>query len=132
MSANQLKDFLKIAFEHTIEDVHATEADIAKYFSKDYVQYTDGVKLTYDDFIAHMKAQKEAMTSIKVTFKHMVAENNQVATVHIIDGVKKDGGTIQGQVNALFMIKDNKLIYCNELTHLIKGSKKDKDLGSRK
>lgn len=131
MTSNETKTFIKEVFTNTIENMHTKEETYASYFSEDYVQYVDGKILKYNDFIAHMKAQKNVMKSIKVTFKYIVVEGATVATVHLIDGIKKDGGVIQVQVNALFQIKDKKMISCDELTYLIKGEKSDKDLGSR-
>ena len=131
MTSDEAKKFVQEVFNHTIEDMNATEETYAKYFSKDYVQYVDGKTLKYYDFIAHMKAQKNVMKSAKVTFKYMIAEGDTVATVHLVNGIKKDGGIIEVQVNALFLIKDKKIVLCDELTHLIKGEKSDRDLGSR-
>jgi predicted SnoaL-like aldol condensation-catalyzing enzyme len=131
MTSNDTKKFVKEAFTNTIENMDATEETYAKYFSRDYIQHVDGKTLKYDDFIAHMKAQKNVMKSATVNFKYMIVEGDKVATVHIVNGVKKNGGIIEAQVNALFQIKDKKIVFCDELTHLIKGDKSDRDLGSR-
>jgi ketosteroid isomerase-like protein len=131
MTPNETKQFVKEIFKNTIENMDATEETYAKYFSKDYVQYVDGKTLKYNDFIAHINALKNVLKSAKITFKHMIVEEDTVATVHLVDAVKKDGGIIEAQVNALFRIKDKKVILCDELTHLIKGEKSDRDLGSR-
>lgn len=131
MTTTKIKQFIQETFLNVIENMNATEKTYAKYFSKDYIQYVDGKKLNYSDFVTHMKAQKSVMKSIKVTFKHIVAEGDKLATIHIVNGIKKDGSRIEAQVNALFQIKNNKIILCDELTHLIKGEKSDRDLGSR-
>jgi hypothetical protein len=130
MTSDEMKNFVKEVFTNTIENMHATEDTYNKYFSKDYVQYVDGKTLKYNDFIAHMKAQKNIIKSIKVTFKYMVVEKDTVSTIHVVEGIKKDGGVIETQVNALFQIKDKKIVLCDELTHLIKGEKSDRNLGS--
>lgn len=131
MNPQEIKNFLKEAFANVIEDMNATEETYANYFSKDYVQYVDGKKLTYSDFVAHMKAQKSVLKSAKITFRHMLVEGDKIATVHEVDAIKKDDSIIEAQVNALFQIKNGKIILCDELTHLIKGNESDKDLGSR-
>src|SRR5258708_2979725 len=94
MTSDETKRFVKEIFNNVIENMDATEETYAKYFSKDYVQYVDGKILKYNDFIAHMKAQKNVMKSIKVTFKYMIAEGDTVTTVHLVDGIKKDDGVI--------------------------------------
>ena len=131
MTSDETKIFVKEIFKNTIENMDATEETYAQYFSQDYIQHVDGKTLTYTDFVAHMKAQKNVIKSAKVTFKHIITEGDTVATVHIVNGIKKDGSIIEAQVNALFKIKNKKVVLCDELTHLIKGEKSDRDLGSR-
>lgn len=131
LTSNETKIFVQEVFSNTIENMDATEETYAKYFSKDYVQYVDGKTLRYNDFVAHMKTQKSILKLAKVTFKYMLVEGDTVATIHFVHGLKKDGGIIEAQVNALFRIKDKKIVLCDELTHLIKGEKSDRDLGSR-
>jgi predicted SnoaL-like aldol condensation-catalyzing enzyme len=131
MTSDETKNFVKEIFKNTIENMDATEETYAQYFSQDYIQHVDGKTLNYTDFIAHMKAQKNVIKSAKVTFKHIITEGDTVATVHIVNGIKKDGGAIEAQVNALFKIQNKKVVLCDELTHLIKGEKSDRDLGSR-
>lgn len=125
------KQFVKKVFANAIENLHANEEMYAKYFSKNYIQYTDGKTLNYSDFVAHLKAKKAAIKSEHVTFKYMVAEGDKVATIHEYDAIKKDGGRIKVEFHAMFQIKDNKIILCHELTRLIEGEKSDADIGSR-
>jgi hypothetical protein len=132
MTPTETKQWLKQVFAEVVENMAATETDYAKYFSPDYIQHVDGTTLNYQDFVAHMKAQKMVMKSLKVSFLRMVVEDNKIATVHQVNAVKKNGGEIEAKIIAFFEIKDNKIILCDELTHLIKGDKSDRDLGSRK
>lgn len=131
MKSHEAKEFIKEVFKNTLENKASTEETFEKYFSKDYVQYVDGKTLRYDDFISHVKWQKKVIESFKVSFKYIIAEEDTVSTIHIVDAVKKDGSFVQAQVNAVFKIKDKKIILCDELTHLIAGEKSDSDLGSR-
>jgi uncharacterized membrane-anchored protein YhcB (DUF1043 family) len=126
------KQLIQETLVNVIENMNFSEETISKYFSKDYEQYVDGIKNDYKDFIAHMKKQKSSLKSAKVTIKYIIAENNQVSTVHIVDAVKKNGEIVKFQINALYVVKDNKIILVDELTHMIKGNKSDKDLGSSK
>jgi ketosteroid isomerase-like protein len=125
------KQILKAAFAEVITSTNPTEELCAKYFSRDYVQYVDGHRLDFNGFVKHMIEQKKVVASVKVTFKHMVEEGDKVATVHLIDATKKDGGKVEGQVNALFQIKNGKIVLCDELTKITVGTEEDKDLGSR-
>lgn len=132
MQPDEIKRLVKDTFIHVIEDMNATEETYAKYFAKGYLQYVNGETLNYNDFVSHMIAQKKVMQSIKVTIKHITVENDQVATIHLVEGTKKDGSYLEVQVNAFFIVQDKKFILCDELTHLIKGEKSDHDLGSRR
>lgn len=125
---NETKKWLREVFTNVIEDLAATEQTIAKYFAEDYIQHVDGKTLHYQDFVAHMRTQKSLMKSIKVTFEHMLVEGEKINTVHRVHGVKKNGQEIEAKVIALLQIRDRKIILCDELTHLIKGEKSDKDL----
>lgn len=131
MSPDDAKQLIKAAFIDLIENGNASEETCAKYFSKDYTQYVDGKTLDYTHFVAHMKVLTSTLKSAKITFKHLIAEGDKVATVHIVNAIKQDGKHIEAQVNALMQIKNNKIILCDELTYLIHGEKSDKDLGSR-
>ncbi len=131
MTPDEVRQFLKEAFAAIIENMAAGEEDYAQYFSPDYVQHVDGKVLDYDGFVAHMAKQKSVLESTRVTFKRIIVEGDQAATVHMIHAVKKDGGVVEGQVNAFWQIKDRKIVLCDELTHMISGDEADRDLGSR-
>ncbi|MES2204085.1 MAG: nuclear transport factor 2 family protein [Pseudomonadota bacterium] len=131
MSPDEVKKFIKEIFVTLIEEREVSEATCARYFSKEYIQYVDGKVLDYDHFVKHMKTLMATIKSAKVTFKHIIVEGDKVATVHNVKAIKNDGSHIEAQVNALMQIKNNKIILCDELTHLIQGEKSDKDLGSR-
>jgi len=125
------KKIIQEAFKNVVENMDATEKTITAYFSSDYTQLVDGKIINYNDFVAHMKAQKSALQSVKIIFKHLVAEGDMVATIHTAEAIKKNGDLIKVQVNAMFIIKNGKIISCDELTRLIEGKKSDADIGSR-
>lgn len=131
MSPDEAKKFIKEVFINLIENRDANEETYAKYFSTEYIQYVDGKILDYDHFVTHMKALSSIIKSAKVTFKHIIAESDKVATIHRVNAIKHDGSHVEVQVNAFFQIKNNKIIFCDELTYLIQGEKSDRDLGSR-
>lgn len=132
MTPEQSKAFIKKMFTDVFVNMNSDEAVYSKYFSENYVQYVDGKKLNYPEFKEHMSALKSALKSGNITFKYMLAEVNKVATIHIASGVKKNGQNISIQVNALFLIENEKITLCDELTHLIEGDEADRDIGSRR
>lgn len=129
---NNNKSLITESFRNIVENMNVDEKIYEKYFSPDYVQYVDGKEFNYSDLIHHMKAQKGVINSAKVTVKYIVAEQDKVSTIHIVEGVTKDGKAFKVQVNALFIIRDNKIILCDELTHSLLQDKFSKELGSIK
>ncbi|MCD6046425.1 MAG: hypothetical protein K0S08_72 [Gammaproteobacteria bacterium] len=126
---------LKNKVQEIFTDIFCTEkvdmATIARHFDASYTQYVDSETLNYDKFIQHVQALKDAVKSIKITFEHLIEEDDKVCSIHIAEAVKTNGEKIKAKVIALFQFKNDKLILCNELTHLIEGSAEDRDLGSR-
>jgi len=112
-------------------NLEATEADFALYHSKDYIQHVDGKVLNYEQYVTHRKALQKTVKSVKIVFHDMIVQGNKVVTRHTAYAVKKDDKEIELQVIAIFEIKDGKIISCHELTHLAKGERADRDLGSR-
>lgn len=125
-----MREFIQEAFSNILEKSTVAENVFEQYFSKDYVQCVDGKKLNYDDFVQHIKTLKSVMKTMNVSFKQMVVEEDWIATLHIVDGVKHSNEAIQVQVNAFMKIREGKIVWCDELTYLIKGEHNDKDLGS--
>ncbi|MCP4473361.1 MAG: ester cyclase [Gammaproteobacteria bacterium] len=125
------KEIIKNAFQDVLIDINTTEQSIKQYFSEDYIQYVNGKKLTFNEFVKHVFKLKSILSSIEIEFKYIVAENDKVCTVHVAQGIKNNGNLVRTQVNALFQIKKQKIILCDELTHLMTGQESDKDLGSR-
>lgn len=125
----------KILLKNAISDIFdgdtVDENVVAKYFSKDYIQYVDGKTLDYQQFIEHLHTQRKTVYNIRFTFEHLVSEGDKVVSIHYPEADKRSGGRIKAKVIALFIIKNNKIILCDELTHLIVGDKEDHDLGSR-
>ena len=103
----------------------------AEKISPNYVQHVDGKTLDYEQFIKHRLVQNKVVKTITVNFQHIVAEGDKIFTIHVADVEKKDGSKVKIKVIAMFIIKDAKLVACDELTHVLEGSKEDEDLGSR-
>lgn len=125
------KNVVRAFFANVIEDTLAGPETIAKFVSRDYVQHVDGVTLDYKGFVDHMAAQKKVMKSMRIDIKHIIAEGDEVATLHHLHGVKRDGGIIEGQVNSYMQVRDGKIVLIDETTRLARGTEQDRDLGSR-
>ncbi len=130
--AEHNKTLIKSLFKEMYENPNLDlEKFVPQHFSKNYIQYVDGKVMKYGSIIKHRLAQKEILTSIKIKIEHIVAEGDKVFTIHRAYATKKDGSKVQAKIIALFQIKDDKVVLCDELTRTEKGTKEDQDLGSR-
>ena len=93
-------------------------------------QWVDGHELDFDGFVAHLKAQRQRIESVKFTFKSVVEQGDKVATIHLIDAVTKDSHPVKGKVVAQFTFEDGKIVNCEELTYFSEAREQDRDLGS--
>jgi ABC-type antimicrobial peptide transport system ATPase subunit len=131
LSPNAAKQLVRDAVTYVLENQNAN-MDYSKYVSKDFINPIDGNTFDYDQWVAHQKNIKSMLKSMKPTFNFMVAEGNNVFAIYHIKLIKNDGSELEVKDMALFKIKDNKIIYCEELTRLVKGNEVDKNIGSTK
>ncbi len=122
---------IKEAFKYVLESSTYDKDLINKYFHPNYVQYVDGKQIDGAQFHEHIKAQKKVIKNISTSFKSIIQQNDIVFSNHVVKVAKNDNSSVTTHVIAEFRLKDNLIHYCDELTHMIEGSEKDKDLGSR-
>lgn len=125
------KELVKQSFKAVVEDMDYNEAVIERYFDAHYRQRVDGKELDFKGFCQHMKVQKQTLAAVHVDFKTIAQENNIVFTNHLVTIQTREGRSAVIQVIAEFRIQNDKVIYCDELTHLLSGDERERDLGSR-
>lgn len=131
MSTEKNKIWIQTFFKQIFEDPDVDfKKIILEKVSPDYIQIVDGKTLDFDHFFQHIIALKEVISKAEVKFEHIVAEEDKVFTIHKVHVKKKNNDEIIAKVIAMFQIKNNKLILCDELTHIEKGKEEDTDLGS--
>jgi hypothetical protein len=131
MTADEAKQFVKNAVVYALEN-RDPQMDYSKYVSRDFINPIDGNTFNYEQWVAHQKHIKNLVKSMKPTFNLMVVEGDHVAAIYQIDLVKNDGSKLKVKDMAFFKIKNKKIIYCEELTRLVKGNEEDKNIGSTK
>jgi ketosteroid isomerase-like protein len=104
---------------------------LARFFTPDYVQNVDGKQLDYKGFIDHARALKKTLRSGRATIRNLIVEGGTIADIHVVEATKTDGSRIRAQVIAFYAVKDGRIARVDELTHLLEGSREDRDLGSR-
>ncbi|MDR3346288.1 MAG: nuclear transport factor 2 family protein [Campylobacteraceae bacterium] len=124
------KQFIKTFFEKVLETEEYNDDFIRNSVDKDYIQRVDGKSLGYEEFVQHIKLLKTKISTCTIEFLTLVEEGEIVFSNHIVSLTLKNGKQGKSHVIAEFRIRDGKLYYCDELTFLIEGSEKDKNLGS--
>lgn len=124
------KDLVKSCFKALFEDPIYVPSVIDTYFSKDYIQCVDGKRFDYVMFNIHIQKVKELTKCISITFNHIVEEGSTVFTNHTVAVTMADGTISQVKVIATFIIRDNQIVFCDELTMHLDDHQKNKDLGS--
>ena len=105
--------------------------DYSKYMSNQYIEHIDGQTVNYQHWLHHMLDLKNMMNSYSLSFDEIVAEDNQIATSYVVHATKKDGTKLDIRIIAIFKIQNGKMIYCDELTHLLNGPTSEKNLSDK-
>lgn len=125
-----MENLIKAVFTDVIENKNYDESLIDKYFSEDYVQTVDQVTLDFNSFKKHIQKLKEKVDQQNVIFENMASNETSVFTKHHVTSILKNGEIVKHKVFAEFIIENNKVINCDELTILLEGSIIEKKLGS--
>ncbi|EPH06642.1 hypothetical protein HMPREF9713_03502 [Myroides odoratimimus CCUG 12700] len=124
------KELIKDCFVNLLESPQYRPEVIATYFSTDYIQCVDGKKLDYTIFSNHIKKLKEVTERLSITFNYMAEEGNLVFTNHSVSVYRNDGSVSKVKVIATFVIENEKIVFCDELTLHEEGNHDDSNLGS--
>ena len=128
-----LKDILRSLFENIYNPQIDPEKYIQKFVSQKYVQIVDGHKINYNDFLEHIKKQREIIRGISFDFIYLIEESDEVASLHRVYLKKKDNDQeVIAEVHAFFKFENSMLVACDERTRIIQGSDEDQDLGRRR
>lgn len=125
------KAALRTMFTEVFEASELDEDAVADHFSPSYVQEVDGRTLDYAGFIEHLRTLKREVERTSIEIERLVAEDDAVCSVHRVSATKRDGGSLEGQVIAVWTFGDGLIERCRELTRMTSGSPEDRDLGSR-
>ncbi|MDC9582281.1 nuclear transport factor 2 family protein [Xenorhabdus sp. PR6a] len=119
------------ALKYMLENGDVHISTIEKFFAKDYFQIVNGNKISFNDFVSHVNLLKKSLTNVNVTILSVAENGENVHTHHQVKANKEDGSTIEFEVFSRFLVSENKIKCCQELTRKITGNEEDDDLGSR-
>jgi ketosteroid isomerase-like protein len=126
----QARRLLEEVFASLLDPAQDVEA-LGRYFSEDYVQHVDGVRLDRRGFLDHARTLKKSLLGGRVTIESLLADGPIVADIHVVEARKTGGETVRMRVFAFYRIEDGRIASVDELTHLLHGAASDRDLGSR-
>lgn len=126
------REFLVEAFSDLFNPANDAQEAAAKYMTPDYVQLVDGEVLDFEGFVNHLKVLQDNLRDVNFTFETVVASENTISDIHIVDAVKNDGSAFRTKVIAFYHMRDGMIQRIDELTHLIEGGEDDRDMGSRR
>lgn len=125
------KTLIRQMFRELLEMDSWDERVIERYFSPAYVQHVDGKTLDFAAFRDHIRELKKVVTNLRFTIEHMIAEGDEVMEIHRVEGQRRAGGMFAVRLFSLWIIKDGKIVLCDEISRLEQGAAEDRDLGSR-
>src|SRR5258708_5458679 len=88
------KSLIERSFRAVFASDAFDEGTIARYFSPQYVQKTDGRTLDFSGFVAHVRELKRTLKNVTITFERLVAEGTAVVSIHRAEAEKVAGGRI--------------------------------------
>ena len=114
------------------ESVYALDKDlrtvINHYFHPNYTQCINGVEMGFDYYISHVEEQKKNMKIIKIEYKHIVEDGNEVFALYYPRGTNNEGLLVEAEVIAYFQFEQQKLKRTHGQVRLIEGSLSDVDM----
>ncbi|MCA4821853.1 MAG: nuclear transport factor 2 family protein [Serratia rubidaea] len=125
------QDIVLQALQQVVAQPQHQPAAIAAFFADDYRQTVDGQSLDYAQFVSHMALLKQITRRMTLRVQALAAQDDSVLSHHRVEVEKCDGTRSEIQVMAHFILRDGKIIACDELTRQLSGDRADHDLGGR-
>ena len=130
-NTNTNKEILRTMFREVFESSTYDEAIVRRYFSSEYIQSVDGKTLDLEHFLQHVKVLKQAVKAMTFHFNTLAADGNIVFSNHLVKSETVEGRMSEIHVIAEFRFHDGKVVSCDELTRMLTGDERERDIGSR-
>lgn len=101
-------------------------------FANTYTQKSDGYTLSYDRFLSHLQVLQSATSRLLVTVLGAAAYEETVLTHHHVKVWKKsESAPSEVEVYAHFVVGEDGIQSCEEVSRVICGSAEDVELSHR-
>lgn len=131
MEKQEMKTLIEDAYADILNNLKVEK--IERYFDTQYLQTTDSVNSTFNQFKQHIVALQKVTRKIQVTeFQEEMfdVENHKIFLHYVVNVTKIDGKVGHVEVFAVFTVNENKIVRCEELTRAL-DDKTLNDLGSK-
>lgn len=88
LTASKIEDLFTSIFQGPEDTLLPT---VEQWFNPEYVQVTDGVRSTFDEFVDHLKKLRSLVKTLSVKVMFLVQEDRKIADRHIVSIEKVDG-----------------------------------------
>ncbi len=119
------KTIIRTLFHTAFKAEFFDEERLGELLSPGYIQYANGFRLNFTQFIDHIKRVRALIRSCEITFETMVEENGIVFTNHIVRMELKNNCHSKSHVIAEFHVLNSKVVFCDELVRLLEGDKEE-------
>jgi uncharacterized tellurite resistance protein B-like protein len=125
---NQSEASLREALRDILSQLFAGTLDPAQVMTADYIQHTDGKRLDYNGFVAHLKHVRNAVREVRFEVLGACCTGNLLADRHIAEVHHHDGHISRIEVSMFTRLADGRITSIDETTRSLDGSDADRDL----
>jgi ketosteroid isomerase-like protein len=108
------RSFLERALTRLFDPL-STEADLLEFFAPDYVQDLNGHRHTFREFMDGVSALKSTLRSSTISVTSAVSSGDQIAEIHVVDAIRKDGTRLRFKVIAFQTIEQGRIKRAEEV-----------------
>lgn len=128
LSPNQSEAVLRSTLGDILGQLFAGTQDPAMLMTPDYVQHTDGRRLGYQDFLAHLQHVRSAVREVRFEVLDACCSGDLLADRHIAEVHHHDGHLSRIEVCMFTRLAGGKIRSIDETTRSLDGNEADRAL----
>ncbi len=128
ITQNPSETALREALRDMLSQLFAGTLDPVQVMTVDYIQHTDGKRLDYSGFVAHLKHVRNAVREVRFEVLDACCTGNLLADRHIAEVHHHDGHISCIEVSMFTRLADGRITCIDETTRSLDGSDADREL----
>ena len=125
---HQSEAALREALRDMLSQLFAGTLDPAQVMTADYIQHTDGKRLDYKGFVAHLKHVRNAVREVRFEVLDACCTGNLLADRHIAEVHHHDGHISRIEVSMFTRLANDRITRIDETTRSLDGNNADREL----